>query len=63
MPELEQLYEPDEAAAKLHVGHTKFWRLVASGGLPVVRLGPRKVLCRESDLAAFIEAHVVVGTP
>jgi len=63
MPELEQLFEPDEAMAKLRVGHTNFWGLVASGALPVVRIGPRKVLVRESDLAAFIESRVVVGTP
>jgi excisionase family DNA binding protein len=50
----DRLLDRLETQAILKCGHRKFRELVASGRLPVVRLGPKTLRVRESDLRAFI---------
>jgi excisionase family DNA binding protein len=50
----DRLLHPLEAQAVLNCGRRKFRELTRSGALRVVRLGPKTVRVRESDLRAFI---------
>jgi excisionase family DNA binding protein len=50
-----KLIRPREAQARLGIRHTRFYELVNSGRLKLVRLGPRSVGVLEHDLDAFIE--------
>lgn len=55
----ERLLTFKEAAEKLNVS---FWFLYRRRGeLPVVRLGPRTVRLRESDVIAWQNAHVIAS--
>ncbi len=47
-----------EAAQALHVASVTVWRNIKAGTLSYVRVG-RRVLLRQSDLAAFIESCAV----
>lgn len=43
----------DEARAVLRLGRSKFYELVAEGGIKLTKIG-RKSLVRQSDLDSFI---------
>ena len=59
---VEKLLGMREVADTLGLGRSKTWQLTASGDLPTVRLGRRR-LVRTADLAEFIEAPVHGGPP
>jgi len=50
------LMKAGEARAELGVGRTKFYRMAASGALPVVRIG-RSVRVSRAALEAWIRAQ------
>lgn len=50
-----QLIRPKPAAALLGLSLATFWRLVAKGVLPTVKLSPRLTAVRLSDIRALIE--------
>ena len=49
-----KLLRPKEAQARLGIKHTRFYELINSGKLKLVRLGPRSVGVLESELDAFL---------
>jgi excisionase family DNA binding protein len=53
-----QLVTVAEAAEALRISDRTVFRWVERGELPVVRLG-RRVLLREQDLAAYVDARTV----
>jgi excisionase family DNA binding protein len=62
-----KLLRPKEAQARLGIRHTRFYELVNSGKLKLVRLGPRSVGVLESELDAFLanlpDARAATHTP
>jgi excisionase family DNA binding protein len=51
-----KLLRPKEAQARLGIKHTKFYELVDSGKLRLVRISGKAVAVLEDDLDAFIDA-------
>jgi excisionase family DNA binding protein len=49
-----KIIRPREAQARLGIRHTRFYELVNSGKLKLVRLGPRSVGVVEDELDEFI---------
>jgi excisionase family DNA binding protein len=54
MDTIERLIEPEDAATVLHCGVRRVQRLIASGELPAVKLGPKITRISPSALEAFI---------
>lgn len=52
---MEHLVKTAEAASVLGVGRSTLLRLIHSGALPAVRLGPRLIRVSRGDLDRFIE--------
>ncbi|MFQ3678837.1 MAG: helix-turn-helix domain-containing protein [Fimbriimonadaceae bacterium] len=50
-----------EVCSWLGIGRSRFYELVRSGELPVIRLGPRGVRLRSSDLERFVEERQEFG--
>jgi excisionase family DNA binding protein len=50
-----KIVRPREAQARLGIRHTRFYELVNSGKLKLVRLGPRSVGILETELDRFID--------
>jgi excisionase family DNA binding protein len=53
-----KIVRPKEAQRRLSIGHTKFYELVSTGRLQLVRLGPRVVGIPEHELDAFISGLI-----
>jgi excisionase family DNA binding protein len=51
-----RLIRPKEVQKRLGIGQTKFFEMVKSGELRVVRLGPRNIGVIEDELDQFIDA-------
>ncbi len=45
-----------ETQGRLRLGKVRIWQLTASGELPSVKIGKRRLI-DEADLARFIDAH------
>ena len=57
-----QLLTADQVAERLHISRRAFFALRARGAfIKPVRLGPRTVRYRESDLDAWVAAHLKEG--
>jgi excisionase family DNA binding protein len=54
----EKLLTVRQVAERLQLSRTWTFRLISSGALPSLKLGPRSRRVRESDLDAFIRARV-----
>jgi excisionase family DNA binding protein len=52
-----EVVRPAEAAAILGIGRGRVLRLVASGELPALRLGPRSLLIPLSGLREWVKAR------
>ena len=46
---------PKSAAAYLDISISTFWRLVATGKIPTVKISSRATVCKRADLDALIE--------
>lgn len=55
------LYTLHEAAEKIGVCYATMRRYTSRGDLPVVRIGPRFLRIRHTDLQAFIDSRVDLG--
>ena len=55
MPTGRRILRPREAWQRLGIGHSKFYELVGSGQLRLVRIGPRAVGVLEHELDQFID--------
>ena len=53
----EQLFTMKQASERLGVSYQFLWRCCKKGLLPVVRLSPRCVRVKESDVVLFVNAR------
>lgn len=54
-----QLLTAEQVAAQLGMKRDFVWRLARSGQLPAIRMSPRAVRFRASDVEEFIAKHEV----
>jgi excisionase family DNA binding protein len=54
---------PKQAANALGISMTTFWRLVKSGQLKTIKIGPRVTGVRRSDIERLVEHGIALKQP
>jgi excisionase family DNA binding protein len=54
---------PKQAANALGISMTTFWRLVKSGQLETIKIGPRTTGVRRSDIERLVEHGIALKKP